>query len=258
MPAKCGQTITLNDDVFEHSETGWWCNAQRGDLAKVTKRTENGWLFVRPLNKPTIGFWVRNSPSQTEERDPDVVKAAAVGKTVEEFKAEREVALPPCPYRNDKLTNGRPICSCSYCSGNGHPQTEGCRWPVKTLPPAAPSAFAGRPHASKRAPCTYRMRPEANPYMSSHNPAYIAQIESNLAYEVAENRRLKKQLADALAAKDRAEHACDRLNKKGAELTDAHNELVEWVNEATSLAQACYMVGVEGEVRKLLKFVRKE
>ena len=83
-------------------------------------------------------------------------------------------------------------------------------------------------------------------------------VACNLAYEVAENRRLKKQLADALAAKDRAEHACDRLNKKGAELTDAHNELVEWVNEATSLAQACYMVGAEGEVRKLLKFVRKE
>ena len=169
MPAKCGQTITLNDDVFEHSETGWWCNAQRGDLAKVTKRTENGWLFVRPLKKPTIGFWIRNSPESKVER----AGGGACG--------------------------GGPKCSCSYCSGNGHPQTEGCRWPVKTLPPAAPSAFAGRPHASKRAPCTYRTRPEANPYMSSHNPAYIAQIERNLSYEVAENRRLKRELADALA-----------------------------------------------------------
>ena len=151
MPAKCGQTITLNDDIFEHRVA---VQHRRGDLAKVTKRTENGWLFVRPLNKPTIGFWVRNSPSQTEERDPDVVKAAAVGKTVEEFKAEREVAPKTCLkwQGGQLLTSGGPKCSCSYCSGNGHPQAEGCRWPVKTLPPAAPSSA---PPSAEQAPYSH-------------------------------------------------------------------------------------------------------
>ena len=217
MPTKCGQTITLNDDVFEHSETGWWCNAQRGDLAKVTKRTENGWLFVRPLKKPTIGFWVRNSP------ESKVVRAGG------------------------GACGGGPKCSCSYCSGNGHPQAEGCRWPLSAKPATTRAQFD---ESCRLGP---RVIEAASPLQSG-----CTNVACNLAYEVAENRRLKKQLADALAAKDRAEHACDRLNKKGAELTDAHNELVTWVNEATSLAQACYMVGAEGEVRKLLKFVRKE
>ena len=218
MPTKCGQTITLNDDVFEHSETGWWCNAQRGDLAKVTKRTENGWLFVRPLKKPTIGFWVRNSP------ESKVVRAGG------------------------GACGGGPKCSCSYCSGNGPVGEEGtCRWPLSAKPATTRAQFD---ESCRVGP---RVIEAASPLQSG-----CTNVACNLAYEVAENRRLKKQLADALAAKDRAEHACDRLNKKGAELTDAHNELVEWVNEATSLAQACYMVGVEGEVRKLLKFVRKE
>jgi len=157
MPTKCGQTITLNDDIFEHSETGWWCNAQRGDLAKVTKRTENGWLFVRPLKKPTIGFWIRNSPKSK------VVRAGG------------------------GACGGGPKCSCSYCSGNGPVGEKGtCRWPVKTLPPAAQS-WSMQPHA---ACATSRV-----------------DLESNLSYEVAENQRLKKELADALAQKDVFEHA---------------------------------------------------
>ena len=123
MPTKCGQTITLALDVIERSETGEFrrYQAECGDLAKVTKRTSNGWLFVRPIKKPTYGFWVRNTASHTEDCDPDVVAAARVGKTVEEFKAERKVAPKTCLKWQDGqlLTSRGSTCSCTYCSGNG-------------------------------------------------------------------------------------------------------------------------------------------
>ena len=168
MPIKCGQTITVNDYIIEWSETGWWCMAQCGEHAKVTKRTSNGWLFIRPLKKPTIGFWVRNSPSLIEKYDPQPTTSDLTASQTEE----------------------------QFC-------------------------------------------------------------------KVVDNQRLKKELTDALTAKDHAKKTCARLNNKCVEFTDAHNELVEWVNEVTSLAQACYMAGTENElrkfeVRKLLMFLRKE